>query len=170
MCNVHIIRIKMSEKSETESERDYQPAGEGSAGEVFTQAGEILKHTAGEIFIQQVRFLVNSWDERWLNLLKFRITNVTYRRDLVTKWEFRSLVEKFCLLDRFQRVGEIFSKAGNSFICSSLICSVAHFAQIKWATVSDSLRSLKTNERPWANRSGRSEEMSKWAIRSKNFG
>ena len=36
----------------------------------------------------------------------------------------------------------------------------AHFAQIKWATVSDSLRSLKTNERPWANRSGRSEEMS----------
>ena len=50
MCNVHIIRIKMSEKSETESERDYQPAGEGSAGEVFTQAGEILKHTAGEIF------------------------------------------------------------------------------------------------------------------------
>ena len=60
MCNVHIIRIKMSEKSETESERDYQPAGEGSAGEVFTQAGEILKHTAGEIFIQQVRFLVNS--------------------------------------------------------------------------------------------------------------
>ena len=60
LCNVHIIRIKMSEKSETESERDYQPAGEGSAGEVFTQAGEILKHTAGEIFIQQVRFLVNS--------------------------------------------------------------------------------------------------------------
>ena len=38
--------------------------------------------------------------------------------------------------------------------------SFAHFAQIKWATVSDSLRSLKTNERPWANRSGRSEEMS----------
>ena len=36
----------------------------------------------------------------------------------------------------------------------------AHFALIKWAAVSDSLRSLKTNERPWANRSGRSEEMS----------
>ena len=38
--------------------------------------------------------------------------------------------------------------------------SFPHFAQIKWATVSDSLRSLKTNERPWANPSGRSEEMS----------
>ena len=36
----------------------------------------------------------------------------------------------------------------------------AHFAQIKWATVSYSLRSLKTNERLWGNRSGRSEEMS----------
>ena len=75
--------------------------------------------------------------------------------------------------------------------------SFAHFAQNKWATVSNSLRTLKTNERPWANRSGhseemsdrerfsqvaqrkwamwanrsfRSEEMSKCAIRSKNVG
>ena len=38
--------------------------------------------------------------------------------------------------------------------------SFAHFAQFKWATVSDLLRSLKTNERPWANRSGRSWKMS----------
>ena len=45
-------------------------------------------------------------------------------------------------------------------IRSSLIRSFAHFAQIKWATVSDSLRSLKTNEWPWANRSGHSEVMS----------
>ena len=36
----------------------------------------------------------------------------------------------------------------------------AHFTQIKWATVSDSLRSLKTNDWPWANRSGRSRQMS----------
>ena len=36
-----------------------------------------------------------------------------------------------------------------------LICSFADFAQIKWATVSDSFRSLKTNEPQWANRSGR---------------
>ena len=40
------------------------------------------------------------------------------------------------------------------------IPSFSYFAQIKWATVSDWLRSLKTNEWPWANRSGRSEEMS----------
>ena len=33
--------------------------------------------------------------------------------------------------------------------------SFPYFTQIKWVTVSDSLRSLKTNER-----SGRSEEMS----------
>ena len=37
---------------------------------------------------------------------------------------------------------------------------IAHFAQIKWAIVSDSFRSLKTNERLWANRSGRSPKMS----------
>ena len=37
---------------------------------------------------------------------------------------------------------------------------IAQVAQRKWATVSESLRSLKTNERPWAIRSGRSEEMS----------
>ena len=70
------------------------------------------------------------------------------------------------------------SRAGNWLICSLLICSFAHFAQIKWATVSDSLRSLKTNERPWANPSGHLEEMSdceritqvaqrKWATLSK---
>ena len=38
--------------------------------------------------------------------------------------------------------------------------SFAHFAQINWGTVSDSLRSLKTNELLWANRSGRSRQMS----------
>ena len=52
------------------------------------------------------------------------------------------------------------SRAGNSQIRSLLIRSFAHFAQIKWATVSDLLRSLKTNEWPWANCSGRLEEMS----------
>ena len=46
-------------------------------------------------------------------------------------------------------------RAGNS-----LICSFAHFAQINWATVSDSLRSLKTNERLWAKRSGHSRQIS----------
>ena len=45
-------------------------------------------------------------------------------------------------------------------ICSFTHCSFAHFAQIKWGTVSDSLRSLKTNERLWANRSGHSRQMS----------
>ena len=47
---------------------------------------------------------------------------------------------------------------------------IAQIAQRKWATVSESLRPLKTNERPWAIGSGRSEEMSEWAIRSKSFG
>ena len=53
----------------------------------------------------------------------------------------------------------------------SLICSFrsnqmsdcerfAHIAQDKWATVSESLRSLRGNEQPWANRSGRSRQLS----------
>ena len=42
------------------------------------------------------------------------------------------------------------------FVSKIAICLFAHFVQIKWATVSDSLRSLKTNEQLWANRSGRS--------------
>ena len=42
-------------------------------------------------------------------------------------------------------------------ICSSLIHSFPHFAQIKWATVSNLLRS---NEQLWAVRSDRSRQMS----------
>ena len=36
----------------------------------------------------------------------------------------------------------------------------AQIAQDKWATVIELLRLLRGNERPWAIRSGRSEEMS----------
>ena len=36
----------------------------------------------------------------------------------------------------------------------------AQIAQDKWATVRESLRSLKTNEQLWAKRSGRSWQMS----------
>ena len=67
--------------------------------------------------------------------------------------------------------------------CSNQISNcerVAQIAQDKWATGSKSLRSLRGNEWPWANRSGHSEEMSDrariaqvaqdkwrpWAIRS----
>ena len=48
-------------------------------------------------------------------------------------------------------------------ICSFAHRSFAHslkIAQDKWANVSESLKSLRTNERLWANRSGRSGQMS----------
>ena len=54
----------------------------------------------------------------------------------------------------------------HSFICSfssNQMSDCERFAQIthdKWVTVSKSLRSLKTNEWPWANRSGCSWQMS----------
>ena len=43
---------------------------------------------------------------------------------------------------------------------------IAEVAHQKWATMSDLLRSLTKNVRPWANCSGRSTKMSKWANRS----
>ena len=49
----------------------------------------------------------------------------------------------------------ILTRAG---ICS--FTHFTHFTHFNRATVSDSLRSLKTNERLWANRSGRSRQMS----------
>ena len=62
------------------------------------------------------------------------------------------------ILKTFSFFANIFAKfagwkgrAGNS-----LIRSFAQIALIKWATVSDSLRSLRTNEQLWANRSGSS--------------
>ena len=40
---------------------------------------------------------------------------------------------------------------------------ITHFTHKKWATVSDLLRSITKNEIPWANHSGLSPKMSKWA-------
>ena len=62
----------------------------------------------------------------------------------------------------------IIFRAGNLLIRSSLICSFRsnqmsgceRFSQDKWGTVSKLLRSLRGNEQPWANRSGRSRQMS----------
>ena len=68
----------------------------------------------------------------------------------------------------------------HSLIAHSLICSnrseqmsecerFVKVTQDKWATVRESLRSLMTNERMWAFRSGHSGEMREWANRSSLF-
>ena len=77
----------------------------------------------------------------------------------VLRWFAKDQQRTFCHFAA-HRAGNLLIRS--LLICSLLICSllIAHFAQIKWATVSDLLISLKTNEQPWANRSGRSEEMS----------
>ena len=107
---------------------------------------------------------------------------------IIQGWEFTQLISKQIarFLPKNERMSDSLKKmsdslirsfwwatwairrAGNLLIRSSFICSFAHFAQIKWATVSHLLRSLKTNEQSWANRSGRSEEMSdrEWMFRS----
>ena len=43
---------------------------------------------------------------------------------------------------------------------------ITQVAHQKWATMSDSLRSLRGNERSWANHSGRSSKISEWVNRS----
>ena len=107
---------------------------------------------------------------------------------------YQPLQYTVCMYSRYANMCWYITRAGNllihsSLIRSSLIRSFAHFAQIKWATVSDLLRLLKTNERPWANSSEEmskvaqdkwatvsdslrllTEKMSKWAICSKNVG
>ena len=60
-----------------------------------------------------------------------------------------SIASSFSLLHIY-----IFSRVGNSLICSSLIYSFVKIAQIKLATVSNLLRLLRTNEQLWANCSG----------------
>ena len=43
---------------------------------------------------------------------------------------------------------------------------IAQVSHQKWATMSNSIRSLRGNERSWANRSGCSLKMSEWVDRS----
>ena len=43
---------------------------------------------------------------------------------------------------------------------------IAQVAHQKWATMSDLLRLLNKNVRPWVNCSGRSPKMSEWVIAS----
>ena len=56
--------------------------------------------------------------------------------------------------------GGTFPRVGNLLICSLLIRSFAQIAQIKWVTVSDLLRLLRTKEQLWANHLGHSWQMS----------
>ena len=69
--------------------------------------------------------------------------------------ELRALLWSLCSLSRLKKKKLDFTQGWE--FAHSLI---AHFAQIIWTTVSDSLRSLMTNERPWVNRSGCSRQMS----------
>ena len=97
-------------------------------------------------------------------LWRFFVSSIyqRYYSNLLNVWCHKSLKLEY------SRSLIVFYRAGNSLICSSLICSIqmsdcerfAQIAQEKWSTVSESLRLLKTNERLWANRSGSSWQMS----------
>ena len=59
-----------------------------------------------------------------------------------------------------------FKEAKDSLISSERSERIAQVAQDKWAIMSDSLRSLRRNERSWANHSGRSPKMSRAKLRN----
>ena len=81
-------------------------------------------------------------------------------KKLLKKWANRSfsLISSFLVSD----VSESLISLKSNERCER----IAQVAHQKWATMSDSLRSLRGNERSWANRSGRSPKMSEWVNRS----
>ena len=118
--------------------------------ELYSKIGEIYKHLKFGNFAPYLSDFPNNRLR-----LAHRIPQVTHILIAI----FASISE-LLRRDSYSRCD--YSKAGlgiRSFAQRSfahlLIRSFAHFAQIKWVTVSDLLRSLKTNEQLWANCSGR---------------
>ena len=102
--------------------------------------------------------------EKWANvsdLLRSLRTNERQIARFCSKWFILSFAHKiirkklyFCTL--FTVFYKFKKKTKNLLIPSEQSERIAQVAQDKWATMSDSLRSLRRNERSWANRSGRS--------------
>ena len=107
------------------------------------------------------------------------MTNLKYSGLEIRSMVFRAIRLFFLWVkERFtcekEQISPIALLQGREFahllIAHSLSCSfcsnqmsdcerLAQIAQDKWATVSDSLRSLRGNKQPWANNSGRSRQM-----------
>ena len=69
----------------------------------------------------------------------------------------------FCIFFKVFIVKKKKKKFAHSLFFKEWCVRSAQVAHQKWATVSNLLRSLTENERLWANRSGCSPKMSKWA-------
>ena len=74
---------------------------------------------------------------------------------------FVRLKKKKCLLNPSFLMSDV-SEMLRSLTKNEGCEQIAQVAHQKWAPMSDSLRPLTKNERPWANRSGGSPKMSKW--------
>ena len=98
----------------------------------------------------------NHWSCTLYNRVEWFNTFCNFRKATHFCQSALFLKVKFKRISNFGHLTE--SQVHHSFpgleIRSAHIRSFAHFAQIKWATVSELLRSLGGNERPWANRSG----------------
>ena len=98
----------------------------------------------------------------WLKKSKilFYYVLLQFLKKFIEKWVNHS----FLLISSF-----LVSDVSDSLISlkSNERCErIAQFAHQKWATMSNLLRSLRGNERSWANHSGRSPKMSEWVNRS----
>ena len=98
-----------------------------------------------------------------------QVTQDKWANEQIAHFLFRShknkrITQKNCIFCTFFTFFYKFLKKGkDSLIPSEQSERIAQVIQDKWATVSDSLSSLRRNERSRANRSGRSPKMSKGA-------
>ena len=81
--------------------------------------------------------------QRWEELKRFQMRKVA-------SWIFAQEITWHCVLKELR---DAWGRKPGLGICSRQMSDlewIVQVAQRKWATVSESLRSLKTNERPWA--------------------
>ena len=100
------------------------------------------------------------------DLLRSLRGNEQYGKSLILLTKHKRMSESLIFLRKIahslifgQKTSDLLKNQMREFP-ALLICSFTQIAQIKWATVSDLLISLKTNERLWANCSCRSYQKS----------
>ena len=108
-------------------------------------------------------------------LLRLLMINEQMSYSLKTFWLKSYFLVCFIYVFWFKEMSDLLIPSFLMSVVSELIRSltknkrceqITQVAHQKWATMSDSLTSLRGNEQSWANRSGRSPKMSEWVNRS----
>ena len=95
---------------------------------------------------------MSKWANCLVFLCKLLIFSFTHKKSAIRSKKIEKIV---CFL-HFVQFFEVLKKVKDPLIPSEQSELIAQVAQDEWATMSDSLRSLRSNELLWANHSGRS--------------